>query len=187
MLQPKPNIDKLAPSPHGGINYIELEKLGISPETILDFSVSTNPFSYPPEVKEALSAVVIDRYPDSESTELREYLSVAKGVPVSGILVGSGSISTRTSQSSLKSLTDPNGTLFQSSRPSGRSTYMAVTSMPSRISERIAVSVKEGQLYKDTLVTPFLESFLRFLRRPFLTSSYSARYRFMKLYARTDF
>jgi histidinol-phosphate aminotransferase len=42
-------------------------------------------------VKEALKSVVVDRYPDSESTELREYLSITKEVSVSSILVGNGS------------------------------------------------------------------------------------------------
>jgi histidinol-phosphate aminotransferase len=76
---------------HGGPDFQELRSRGLRPEDVIDFSVSTNPFSYPPQVKEALGAVVIDRYPDSESTELRERLSVAKGIPMSNILVGSGS------------------------------------------------------------------------------------------------
>jgi histidinol-phosphate aminotransferase len=90
-IRPKPEIYRVDDCVHGGPDFQELKSRGLRPEDVIDFSVSTNPFSYPPEVKEALSSVVIDRYPDSESTELREYLSVAKGIPVSSILVGNGS------------------------------------------------------------------------------------------------
>jgi len=91
MLRPKPNIDKLVPAAHGGINYLELEKLGISPEDVLDFSVSTNPFGPPPGTKEALSKVSIYRYPDSEATELRLLLASKLTVTPDNLLIGSGS------------------------------------------------------------------------------------------------
>jgi len=91
LLQPKPNIDKLAPSPHGGINYIELEKLGISPENILDFSVSTNPFGPPPGIEEALSSASIECYPDSEATELKQSLAKKLNIAPDNFLIGSGS------------------------------------------------------------------------------------------------
>lgn len=91
MLQPKPNIDKLAPSPHGGINYIELKKLGIYPETILDFSVSTNPFGPPLGVREAMSSASIECYPDSEATELKQSLAKKLNIAPENLLIGSGS------------------------------------------------------------------------------------------------
>ncbi len=91
MLQPKPNIDKLVPSPHGSINYIELEKLGISPETIVDFSVSTNPFGPPPGIREALSSASIDYYPDSEAAELKKSLAKKLNIAPDNLLIGSGS------------------------------------------------------------------------------------------------
>ena len=90
-IRPKPEIARVDDCVHGGPDFQELRSRGLRPEDVVDFSVSTNPFSYPPEVKEALSSVVIDRYPDSESTELREHLSVAKGIPMANILVGNGS------------------------------------------------------------------------------------------------
>jgi histidinol-phosphate aminotransferase len=71
---------------------VELEALGLNPEEIVDFSVSSNPFSYPPTVKKALGSVVIDRYPDSESTELRRCLADGLAVPPENIVVGSGSM-----------------------------------------------------------------------------------------------
>ncbi len=91
MLQPKPNIDKLVPSPHGGINYIELAELGISPEAVLDFSVSSNPFGPPPGIGEALSSVSIENYPDSEANELGQALAKKLNIAPDNLLIGSGS------------------------------------------------------------------------------------------------
>jgi histidinol-phosphate aminotransferase len=91
MLRPKQNIDKLIPTAHGGINYLELEKLGISPEDVLDFSVSINPFGPPPGIKDAISQAPIDRYPDSEATELRLLLASKLEVTPDNLLIGSGS------------------------------------------------------------------------------------------------
>jgi histidinol-phosphate aminotransferase len=91
MLRPKPNIERLAPASHGGINYAEIEKLGISTENIMDFSVSTNPFGPPPGIKEALARAAIDRYPDSEATELRLLLARKLDIAPDNIMIGSGS------------------------------------------------------------------------------------------------
>jgi histidinol-phosphate aminotransferase len=66
--------------------------MGLTADEIIDFSVSSNPFSFPPEVRGVFDSVVIDRYPDSESTELKVCLSGKLGVPPDNILVGSGSI-----------------------------------------------------------------------------------------------
>ena len=77
-------------SHHGGINYAELKAAGFAPEDIHDFSVCTNPFMPPPGLKRALSTIAIDRYPDSESIELRQRLSAELQVAPDNILVGSG-------------------------------------------------------------------------------------------------
>lgn len=91
MLQPKPNISKLAPCIHGGINYAELKGLGIPPEAILDFSVCCNPFGPPPGVKEALASTPIDNYPDSEASDLKQLLAERLKIAADNILIGSGS------------------------------------------------------------------------------------------------
>jgi histidinol-phosphate aminotransferase len=91
MLRPKPKVDKLVPTTHGGIDYLELEKLGISPEDVLDFSVSTNPFGPPPGIKEALSQASIERYPDSEATELGQSLARKLNIAPANLMIGSGS------------------------------------------------------------------------------------------------
>ena len=91
MLQPKPIIGKLVPCAHGGINYNELETLGIPPETIIDFSVSCNPFGPPPGIREALGNTAIDCYPDSESSELRQSLARKLNIGSDNLIIGSGS------------------------------------------------------------------------------------------------
>jgi histidinol-phosphate aminotransferase len=67
-----------------------MKDLGIDPNNILDFSVSTNPFMPPPGTKEKMGAAPIEQYPDSQSTELRQRLSGRLGVAPENILVGSG-------------------------------------------------------------------------------------------------
>jgi histidinol-phosphate aminotransferase len=81
----------MVPSVHGGIDYAELRRLGISPEDVIDFSVSVNPFGPPPGVESAISGAAIDRYPDSESGEVREALGKKLRLSPDQIMVGSGS------------------------------------------------------------------------------------------------
>ncbi len=78
--------------PHGGPDYAELKAMGLTPEEVLDFSVSANPFPPPPGVKKILSTVAINRYPDSEATELRQCLSEKLGVSPNKILAGNGAV-----------------------------------------------------------------------------------------------
>ncbi len=73
------------------MNYAELKAAGISPEALLDFSVCTNPFMPPKEIKEMLLGdFAIDRYPDSEATELRQRLADRLKIMPGNIIVGSG-------------------------------------------------------------------------------------------------
>jgi len=65
--------------------------MGISADEVIDFSVGSNPFSFPPEIKGVLNSVAIDRYPDSECAELRACLSEKLGISPDNIIVGSGS------------------------------------------------------------------------------------------------
>ena len=87
----------LIPSPHGGIDYAELEKMDIAPEEVIDFSANLNPFGPPPEVVAALSesgdelSKTISHYPDSESRHLRCRLAEKLGVKEENIIVGNGS------------------------------------------------------------------------------------------------
>lgn len=89
-LRPKRDIAGLETCPHGGINHTEMQALGLSPDEVLDFSVSANPFMPPPGIREILGTIAIEQYPDSEATELRRELSAHLGVPAENILAGSG-------------------------------------------------------------------------------------------------
>ncbi len=90
-LRPRRNICKLPKAIHGGKYYAHLDGLGISPEDILDFSVSHNPYGPPQSVVLALKSVPIDSYPDPEVKELRNRLGEILGVKSENLLVGSGS------------------------------------------------------------------------------------------------
>ncbi len=89
-LRPKRWLAGLKACAHGGINYAELESLHIDPDKVLDFSVSTNPFMPPPSIREMMKNIPVERYPDSQASELRQRLSEKLGVDTENILVGSG-------------------------------------------------------------------------------------------------
>ena len=54
---------------HGSLDYGELERLGLPPWEVLDFSVNANPYGPSPNVREAVANIAIDRYPDRECLE----------------------------------------------------------------------------------------------------------------------
>jgi len=91
-LRPRPEIEKVQAASHGGPVQAELMALGLTPETVLDFSVCSNPYPPPRGVREILATVPINYYPDSEATELRQCLAGALAVPPDNILVGAGVI-----------------------------------------------------------------------------------------------
>jgi histidinol-phosphate aminotransferase len=91
MYSSKRNIERIILPVHGGIDRIEMKRLGISPDKVTDFSVSLNPFGPPPGIREAIDRAAIDKYPDSESIEVREQLAKKLRISPESILVGSGS------------------------------------------------------------------------------------------------
>ena len=76
---------------HGGANIAELRSLGLRPEDVLDFSASINPLGAPSCISQAIGAVNLAAYPDTECTALRESLVARLCVSTSQILVGNGS------------------------------------------------------------------------------------------------
>ena len=90
-LPPRSEVQNITPSQHGGMDYAELEALGIAPEEVIDFSANLNPFGPPPGIKEAMSQTDIAAYPDSRASELRRLLAAKLGVNEENILIGSGS------------------------------------------------------------------------------------------------
>ena len=79
---------------HGALDYGELEKLGLFPEEILDFSVNTNPYGPSPLIRQVLAQANIDRYPDRECLELRRTLLAYEcsdaPIALDSILCGNG-------------------------------------------------------------------------------------------------
>jgi len=90
-LPPRPEIQGLTPSTHGGLNYAELEEMGIAPSEVIDFSANLNPFGPPPAVLESMSQADIAQYPDSGATSLRQALAESLGLPAHNIIAGNGS------------------------------------------------------------------------------------------------
>jgi histidinol-phosphate aminotransferase len=79
---------------HGGPDHAELARLGLRPEDILDFSVSTNAYGPPPAVATAITAAFataeVTRYPDRDATALRRALADRMDVAAEQVLVGNG-------------------------------------------------------------------------------------------------
>lgn len=91
-LTPRFEVQKIKPSEHGGIDYAELEALGISLEEVVDFSANLNPFGPPPGMKRAMGRANIAAYPDSRAGKLRRLLAQNLGVGEENVIIGSGSV-----------------------------------------------------------------------------------------------
>lgn len=87
---PVPSLRDLRPLTHGGLDYGALASLGISPESVLDFSVSVNPLPPHPEVLKAATSGDLTLYPDRFCGALKSRLARAHGVKESQILVTNG-------------------------------------------------------------------------------------------------
>jgi L-threonine-O-3-phosphate decarboxylase len=75
---------------HGALDYAELERLGLNPDDVLDFSANTNPYGPADAVREAVATVSLDRYPDRDCLALCRALEEFLGVPRDNILPGNG-------------------------------------------------------------------------------------------------
>ena len=51
---------RVEPAVHGALDFAELERLGIQPDEVLDFSVNSNPFGPSPAVRAAIAAAPLD-------------------------------------------------------------------------------------------------------------------------------
>jgi histidinol-phosphate aminotransferase len=86
----RPELTRTPLATHGALDFAELERLGLDPEHVLDFSVNSNPYGPAPLVLEAIRSIPIDRYPDRESIAVRRALSERMGISAEQILVGNG-------------------------------------------------------------------------------------------------
>jgi histidinol-phosphate aminotransferase len=75
---------------HGGPDYLELERLGLHAEAVLDFSVSTNPLGPSPKALAAARQADLGRYPDRHAVALRRRLARELRVEVDQLLTGNG-------------------------------------------------------------------------------------------------
>lgn len=86
--QPRPEIESLRVSPHGGFHADEWR----AHDEVIDFSSNVNPFGVSPRVREALQSTVIERHPDPNATELRDALATRLHLPYDQVIVGNGSL-----------------------------------------------------------------------------------------------
>lgn len=78
---------------HGGNTGEVSRRHGVAEDAIIDFSSNSNPLGFPPAVRALLArgALLLTRYPDTHSTELREVLAPALACSPRNIIVGNGS------------------------------------------------------------------------------------------------
>ncbi len=81
---------KLAENVHGGIDFDELARRGISRDEIIDFSSNIMPYGPAPGVVKAIRSVSFSGYPDRECSELKRALAVRHNIDIENILVGNG-------------------------------------------------------------------------------------------------
>jgi len=90
-VRPNPPFDRARPEAHGALDLAELERRGVDPEEVVDFSASINPCGPAPAVLEAARRADIARYPDRTCLGLRRALARRLGLDVSWICPGNGS------------------------------------------------------------------------------------------------
>jgi histidinol-phosphate aminotransferase len=75
---------------HGSLDFEELERLGLDPADILDFSANINPYGPATAVREAVADVPLERYPDRHCLALSRALGDFLGVSRNNVLAGNG-------------------------------------------------------------------------------------------------
>ena len=90
-VRPNTPFTEVLPVAHGAFDHGELAGFGLSPERVIDFSSSINPYGPAPVVGRAASEAGIERYPDKECRELRGALAEHLDVEDSCLAFGNGS------------------------------------------------------------------------------------------------
>jgi histidinol-phosphate aminotransferase len=75
---------------HGGLDPLELRNYGLSSDSLIDFSVNSNPFGPSPRIAQALSHIDISKYPDRNCSELTNRLAELNHTSVDQVLIGNG-------------------------------------------------------------------------------------------------
>lgn len=89
----KDNLKNFKPCVHGGQVLAAAEQTGLKPADILDFSSSVNPIGPSPKALDAITNNFwqIQKYPDSNSNQLREAIANHYGLNKDNIVIGNGS------------------------------------------------------------------------------------------------
>lgn len=90
-LLPRKNIAALEKCPHGGIDCIEIENLGITPDSVIDFSVSTGPNGMPAGIRPLVKGTKLTAYPDPQCIRLRRAIAGKIGLSLENVMIGNGS------------------------------------------------------------------------------------------------
>jgi histidinol-phosphate aminotransferase len=94
MLLPRSTLATLSLAIHGARDYGELARLGLQPDSIIDFSANSNPYGPHSTVLQAVQAAVsastLSRYPDRDCLALRVAIGTAEEIPENCILPGNG-------------------------------------------------------------------------------------------------
>ncbi|MBI4331335.1 MAG: histidinol-phosphate aminotransferase family protein [Chloroflexi bacterium] len=90
-LVPRKGLERIRPAVHGGPDFTELRQSGISPDSLIDFSVGLNPLGPPPSLARKLATAPFDVYPDSQATDLRKALAQKLGLGPDNVIAGNGS------------------------------------------------------------------------------------------------
>jgi histidinol-phosphate aminotransferase len=88
--EPRRPVLDVPPAVHGALDFGELQRLGLHPDDVLDFSANTNPYGASPAVRAALANTPLDRYPDREALALRAALADSLSAPIGRIVAGNG-------------------------------------------------------------------------------------------------
>jgi histidinol-phosphate aminotransferase len=75
---------------HGGLDYSKLRESGLTPEDVLDFSVSINPVPVHESILNAVRNCSLVRYPDSGAYDLRKQIALHENCSVDEILAVNG-------------------------------------------------------------------------------------------------
>ncbi|TWU15293.1 5,6-dimethylbenzimidazole synthase [Allorhodopirellula heiligendammensis] len=75
---------------HGGIDWDELRRQGIAPDTVLDLSSNLLRVDHPKAVQQAIESAAISPYPDRNSSVLRTAIAERHDVAQERVLVGNG-------------------------------------------------------------------------------------------------
>lgn len=84
------NPRPLAESVHGGIDYEELARWGLSAADVIDFSSNILPYGPAPSVIKAIRGVAISGYPDRDCLQLKRSIADNFNIAFETILVGNG-------------------------------------------------------------------------------------------------